>query len=73
MAKLNESITIDAPIFSIGDRVYYNGIEEASMPGIVNDIAFSLRKGVWQYLVIFHPEIERWCYSDELLKKKRIV
>lgn len=64
---------ITSPKYKIGDLVYYNGLEDSSLPGIIQDISFSVRRNDWLYLTIFHPEVERWCYYDELLKKKRIV
>lgn len=69
----NKEITIISPEFEIGDIVYYNALEDASLPGRILNMHYDMRISNWKYLVVFHPEVDRYCYADELLKKKRIV
>jgi hypothetical protein len=59
---------INDPKFNIGDRVYH--VTRESDEGVVVDINYSMRFGMWTYSVTFRPGSEDDFYEDEISNSK---
>lgn len=70
MPPKTKSITIKAPTYNIGDRVYYN-LPEVELPmGLVISVVYYLELDEYEYCVSFGGESTDWCSEIELSENK---